>query len=156
MNTGIPAIPNGLGNTWSEYFAHANHSPADATENIFAWRISSIPETTNAFNNRLILPGFKTRIRGIRMSWRMANTPTLEVVPFYIRLFDRYGNVKQSFLALESPFNQISGGSSGSAFNENLDILCDASEQILISYIQTWVTNPLTLILTGALTLERA
>lgn len=142
LNTQIPDVPNGFGNSAPLFLAHAIHSPLDNNEYYFAWRVSQAPEIGPNFNNRAMMPNIKTVIRSVQITWRCANTPSLEVVPFYISVWDANNVFKQKTKVAESPIIIPAGYTAWWCFGNMEDIHCGPNDLIMMSYIQTWVTNP--------------
>lgn len=156
LNTQIPDIPNGFGNTFPIYFNHGNSSPLDANEYYFAWRWGLAPEIGSQFNNRAIAPNFKSVVRSIQMSWRCANTPDNTIVPFYLSVWTNQGVLKTKKKVIETPITILGGFTAHYAYGNQEDIHLDSEDQLMLSYIATWpTTNPSNLLITATATCER-
>jgi len=156
LESQVPDIPNGRGNVFTILLAHSNHSPLDNQEYYFAWRLSLAPEIGPTFNNRAFNGDIKSVVKAVQISWRIANTPSLEIVPFYLTVWDVNGNLKSKTKISESPLFLVSVGATWGSVCSNLqDVHLNPHDQLMMSYVQTWVTNPTNLLVTAQLFCER-
>lgn len=158
MNQHIPDIANGYGNTFTVTLSHGNTSPSDSTNFYIGWRYGVAGESgsgNNPYSNKGLMPNVKAVIRGVQISWRASNTPSLEVVQFKLWLWDSNGVLKSQTTVLEAPFYIPPGLFAYQASASMEDVHTMPGDQVMISYNSAWVTNPLNLLITAQLFCER-
>ena len=149
----FPGFADGLGNVYTIHLNHGNYSPADG-EHFYAWRWGLTPEVGTVYNNRAIVP-INSVIRGVYSSYRLANVPSSEPVEFYLYLHNNQAVQYNKVFLGSFPLTLFPSSSSGVGYLPNQDIHVKEGDQLIISYKCTWATNPVNLLMTQILFLER-